>query len=49
MADEDEVVQLYNKHKSPSIVNKLLKENFSGVKALSRQKIHRIVKKFELH
>jgi len=49
MADEAEVVKLYYKHKSPSIVNKILKEKYPGLKALSRQKIHRIVKKFELH
>jgi len=38
MADEAEVVKLYYKHKSPSIVNKILKEKYPGVKALSRQK-----------
>jgi len=49
MADEAGVDKLYYKHNSPSIVNKILKEKYPGVKALSRQNVHRIVKKFELH
>jgi len=49
LADKAEVVKLYYKHKSPAIINKILKEIYPGMKTLSRQKTYKIVKKFELH